>query len=201
MLDSLFVSENIVHAGALLYLAAFLFRNQIILRSLIIAGDFVYILYFYLAPETPLWGGIFWSTMFTLVNVVDDRPDPCRQDALPPRPQRKAPFRSPAGPHARPVPAVPEDRAGRDRGFSSGITQEGKPLEELYFVLDRRHHDREEGQACRNAIRTPSSARLPSCSASPPPQPSRLSPERRISSGNPPNSRHSCRQSPNSVRR
>lgn len=57
MIEGLFASENIVHAGALLYLAGFLFRNQLILRGLIIAGDFVYILYFYFAPEVPLWGG------------------------------------------------------------------------------------------------------------------------------------------------
>ena len=46
MMDDIWVSGNIVHIGALLYLAGFLFRNQIILRSLIIVGDFVYILYF-----------------------------------------------------------------------------------------------------------------------------------------------------------
>ena len=69
MIEGLFASENIVHAGALLYLAGFLFRNQLILRGLIIAGDFVYILYFYFAPDVPLWGGIFWSVMFTVVNL------------------------------------------------------------------------------------------------------------------------------------
>lgn len=69
MLDYLMHSENIVHIGALLYLAGFLFRDQLTLRGLIIVGDFVYILYFYFAPETPLWGGIFWSTMFTIANV------------------------------------------------------------------------------------------------------------------------------------
>ena len=57
MIEHILVSENIVHVGALLYLAGFLFRNQIVLRSLIIAGDFVYILYFYFAPDVPLWGG------------------------------------------------------------------------------------------------------------------------------------------------
>ncbi len=70
MIEGLFASENIVHAGALLYLAGFLFRNQLILRGLIIAGDFVYILYFYFAPDVPLWGGIFWSVMFTVVNLA-----------------------------------------------------------------------------------------------------------------------------------
>jgi hypothetical protein len=70
MIEGLFASENIVHVGALLYLAGFLFRNQLILRGLIIAGDFVYILYFYFAPDVPLWGGIFWSVMFTVVNLA-----------------------------------------------------------------------------------------------------------------------------------
>jgi hypothetical protein len=40
--------------GALLYLPGFLFRDQLILRGLIILGDLVYILYFYFAPEIPL---------------------------------------------------------------------------------------------------------------------------------------------------
>ena len=70
MIEGLVASENIVHAKALLYLAGFLFRNQLILRGLIIAGDFVYILYFYFAPDVPLWGGIFWSVMFTVVNLA-----------------------------------------------------------------------------------------------------------------------------------
>jgi hypothetical protein len=41
MLDYLMHSENIVHIGALLYLAGFLFRDQLTLRGLIIVGDFV----------------------------------------------------------------------------------------------------------------------------------------------------------------
>ena len=136
MLENIFVSENIVHVGALLYLAAFLFRNQVFLRSLIIAGDFVYILYFYFAPDVPLWGGIFWSTMFTLVNVfmigliIADRMH----------------FR--LGENEKRLFELLEDlspgqfrqflKIGREEIASShlGITQEGKHLEELYFVLE-----------------------------------------------------------------
>ena len=70
MVEALFVKENIVHLGAALYLVGFLFRDQILLRALVIAGDLVYISYFYFAPEIPLWGGIFWSVVFTLVNAV-----------------------------------------------------------------------------------------------------------------------------------
>ena len=79
LFDYIVHKDNIVHIGALLYLAGFLFRNQILLRSLIIAGDIVYIAYFLLAPATPLWGAIFWSALFMLGEHLDDRADPGRE--------------------------------------------------------------------------------------------------------------------------
>lgn len=68
-LASLVTKESFVHVAAIFYLSGFLFRDQILLRSLIIVGDIVYVLYFYYAPETPLWGGIFWSSLFVVVNL------------------------------------------------------------------------------------------------------------------------------------
>ncbi len=70
MLDHVLVEENIVHLGAFLYLAGFLCRDQLLLRGFIVAGDILYILYFYFAPASPLWGGIFWSAVFTLANLA-----------------------------------------------------------------------------------------------------------------------------------
>jgi CRP-like cAMP-binding protein len=66
----LFTSQNIVHVAALLFLLGFLSRDQFILRGLVLLGDLLYMLYFYFAPESPLWGGIFWSAMFALANVA-----------------------------------------------------------------------------------------------------------------------------------
>ena len=68
--EQLFVSQNIVHVAALLFLLGFLFRDQLILRSLVLLGDLLYILYFYYAPENPLWGGVFWSALFAIANVA-----------------------------------------------------------------------------------------------------------------------------------
>lgn len=68
--EQLFVSQNIVHVAALLFLLGFLSRDQFILRGLVLLGDLLYILYFYFAPESPLWGGIFWSAMFAIANVA-----------------------------------------------------------------------------------------------------------------------------------
>jgi CRP-like cAMP-binding protein len=70
MIETLFAKENIVHLAAALYLVGFLFRDQILLRAFVIAGDLVYISYFYFAPEVPLWGGVFWSAVFMVVNAV-----------------------------------------------------------------------------------------------------------------------------------
>jgi CRP-like cAMP-binding protein len=66
----LFVSQNLVHVAALLFLLGFLSRDQFILRGLVLLGDLFYLLYFYFAPENPLWGGIFWSAMFAIANVA-----------------------------------------------------------------------------------------------------------------------------------
>ena len=69
-LEQLFAGKNIVHLAALLYLLGFLFRDQLILRGLTLLGGLIYVLYFYFAPDKPLWGGIFWGVMFTIVNVT-----------------------------------------------------------------------------------------------------------------------------------
>ena len=137
MFEQIFVSENIVHLGAMFYLAAFLFRDQLILRTLIIVGDFVYILYFYFAPDVPLWGGIFWSVMFTIVNVVmigliiADK----MHFRLTPSEKRL---------YERLQDLSPGQfrqflKIGREEVAAAhlGITREGKPLEELFFVLDQ----------------------------------------------------------------
>lgn len=68
-LASFATTDSIIHLAALFYLSGFLFRDQILLRSMIVLGDIIYVLYFYFAPETPLWGGMFWSTMFVAVNL------------------------------------------------------------------------------------------------------------------------------------
>ena len=140
MLDHLLVSDNIVHVGALLYLAGFLFRDQLILRTLIIAGDCVYILYFYFAPDVPLWGGIFWSTMFTLVNVwmialiVADK----MHFRLGRNEKRLFELMGELSPgQFRQVLRIGQEQCA---GAHVTITVEGQKLEEIFFVLDRDMH-------------------------------------------------------------
>ena len=59
----------LVHIAAVLTAFGFFFRNQIILRSLIVLGSSTYIAYYYLFPEEPLWTPIGWSSVFVSVNI------------------------------------------------------------------------------------------------------------------------------------
>ena len=138
IVENLFVSQNIVHVGALLCLLGFLFRNQLILRLLVLGGDCVYIMYYYFAPEVPLWGAIFWSTMFTIVNIVmiwsiimDEK-----NFSLPASERKLFDLL---------VDLTPGQfrkllRAGRQEVTASPlvITRENEPLHQLYFITEGR---------------------------------------------------------------
>ena len=135
VIDSLFTKDNIVHIGALFYLAGFLFRNQILLRGLIVAGDLVYIAYFFLAPAEPLWGAIFWSSLFVVVNlwmiglIVTER----MHFSLTAEQRRLFDALQDLSPgQFRRLLKIAEQGSSRDRMV---ITREGKPLDRLYFVL------------------------------------------------------------------
>ncbi len=61
--------ENLIHIAAAIFLFGFLFRDQIILRSLVIVGNCFYVLYYYVVVDHPLWGGIFWSVVGIVINI------------------------------------------------------------------------------------------------------------------------------------
>jgi CRP-like cAMP-binding protein len=54
----------------MLYLVCFLFRDQILLRSFAIAGDFAYMAYYFTIADQPLWGAIFWNIPNIGINLA-----------------------------------------------------------------------------------------------------------------------------------
>jgi hypothetical protein len=136
MFEMLFAKENVVHLGAALYLAGFMFRDQIALRAFVIAGDFVYILYFYLAPTVPLWGGVFWSVIFLLVNawmilwLLSDRRDFAMTQ------EERRFFGLLDGLTPGEFRALVNAGEWRTAGEATAITRENGMLGHLYYVLD-----------------------------------------------------------------
>ena len=61
--------DILVHIGAFLMLLAYLVRDQILLRGLIILGTVFYIVYYFLM-ETPLWSALLWNSSFVVINLI-----------------------------------------------------------------------------------------------------------------------------------
>ncbi len=69
-MESVFTIPGIfVHLAALCYVLGMLFRDQLILRGLVLLGTAFYITYYYLAADVPLWDAIFWSVMIGSSNL------------------------------------------------------------------------------------------------------------------------------------
>lgn len=132
----LFDSQQIVHVAALLQLAGYFFRDQIIMRSLLIGGSCIYVLYYLLAPATPLWGGMFWSLAFSVVNLtmvallIRDR----RIGTMSEEDSRLFSLLAGLSPgEFRKLRRMAERVEARDE---QQITGEGEPLDQLYFLSE-----------------------------------------------------------------
>lgn len=60
----------LIHAGALLYMIAFIVRDELVLRLLAVTGSALYILYYYLFPAQPLWDAIVSSLIMVMINIA-----------------------------------------------------------------------------------------------------------------------------------
>lgn len=63
-------SSVLVHVAMLGYVAGFLFREQIVLRVLVLIGTGLYIAYYYFHPSEPLWEAMFASVLIGLANLM-----------------------------------------------------------------------------------------------------------------------------------
>ena len=59
----------LIHAGAFFYIMAFVVREELLMRILVLAGSCLYILYYFLFPEVPLWDAIFTSVIMIFANL------------------------------------------------------------------------------------------------------------------------------------
>lgn len=62
--------EALVYIAFLFYVLGFLFRDELWMRGLLLAGTAFYVLYYYFAPVNPLWDAILTSSIMGVVNVA-----------------------------------------------------------------------------------------------------------------------------------
>ena len=69
-MEAPFISASLlVHVASLLYVVAFVVRNQLVLRTLVLIATVLYIAYYFFAPDVPLWDAIGWSAVLGLANI------------------------------------------------------------------------------------------------------------------------------------
>lgn len=70
MPDWIFNPEVLVYGAGLCYVLGYLFINQVILRVLVLAGTVLYIGYYAIAADEPLWGAIYNSIAIGVANLI-----------------------------------------------------------------------------------------------------------------------------------
>ena len=60
----------LVHIAGTVQVLGFLMRDQILLRLMILSGDVLFLLYYWLYPPVPLWGAMLWSGAMISANAV-----------------------------------------------------------------------------------------------------------------------------------
>jgi hypothetical protein len=129
-------SVGMINVAALVGVAAMVFRNQIILRGLLILSTFLYIIYYFVASPVPMWSAIFWSVVTIGVNltvmlrlIYDRTQFRLTDDEL----RLFAAFRTLTPGEFRGLTGLASWRTASARTI---LTREGAPLDKLYYVLD-----------------------------------------------------------------
>lgn len=60
----------LVHIAAITQVVGYLIRNQLILRTLLLAGTGFYVAYYWLYPTEPLWHAIYWGVALGMANLL-----------------------------------------------------------------------------------------------------------------------------------
>lgn len=130
------LSQSLVHVAAIVGVAAMMFRNQLMLRGLLILSTSLYILYYVVVPDVPLWDAIFWSVVmigvngFMIVRIAFDR----AKFGLDEEEERL--FASLGGLTPGQFRSLMADATWRTAESRMILTREGAPLDKLYYVLD-----------------------------------------------------------------
>jgi hypothetical protein len=126
---------HLIHLGAILYLICFLFRDQILLRSFAILGDFAYMAFYFTAAGQPLWSAIAWIIPNVGINIVmiflilrDRQMMPLSDDEM-------SLFQNLRGLNPGQFRRLIKLGKWQRVEEETQITEEGKDLDRLYYVL------------------------------------------------------------------
>ena len=136
MPDDLLTPAALVHIAALFQIAGFLVRDQVWLRTLVLTGTMLYIVYYYFAPDIPLWDAIFWSTVMGLANIYVLVKLVLERTTLALSDEEKTLYYAFASLSPGEYRRILKVAEWHDADGEAVLTHEGQPLDRLYYVLD-----------------------------------------------------------------
>lgn len=135
MWDSILDTGYLVHIAMIGYVLGFLFRDQVILRVLILGGTLFYLAYYYLHPEQPLWGAIFASSMIFAANFIGLIALLYSRLPIGISAQHWPIFEALSGLEPGEFRRLMKLGVMRRAEVETLLTKEGEPLEHVYFVV------------------------------------------------------------------
>ncbi|MDJ0945595.1 MAG: cyclic nucleotide-binding domain-containing protein [Kiloniellales bacterium] len=126
----------LIHVAALLQVLGLLLRRQLLLRLFLLAGSLAYVAYFYAHAVEPMWAPVFWSAVLGTANAIGiarlvlERLH-FRQSEEERRFLETLRVLSPG--ELRRLMRLAQ---WREAGATTTLTREGRPVRELYYVLD-----------------------------------------------------------------
>lgn len=135
-MDDVQFADYLVFAGAGMFVLGYLIINQVILRLMLLVGTLLYIWYYGVVEDTPLWPAIWASTATGAANVLGLMNLLYSRSALAiPRDYKEIYQRFsnlPPGDFAKLMRAT--DHMRRPEGHR--LATEGAPVDKLYYILE-----------------------------------------------------------------
>ncbi len=135
MLGDWITPQNLVLAAGACFVAGYLVINQMILRALLFTGSVLYLWYYFVAADQPLWDAIAMSGLMLMANVIGFFGLWLqRSEWIIPRAHRDLYHRFKALPPGDFRALVAQARRQRIE-TEQKITTEGAPVDKLYYVI------------------------------------------------------------------
>lgn len=130
----------LIHIGALFYIIAFLIRDEMKLRLLVLSGSVFYMLYYYLFPDVPLWDAILTTVILTLANLIVLFRILLERSVLALSAEEKQLFKAFEGFSPGQFRQLLKIAEWHTAQSSDVLTTENEPLSKLYFIFEGSVH-------------------------------------------------------------
>lgn len=148
------VRLGLIHAAALIAVAALTCRDQLVLRALLVVSTLLYILYYVVVPEVILWDALFWTVVNLGVNLLMMARLVFARTQFRLGTEERRLFAALGGLSPGEFRSLMKIGLWRHSEDGRTLLREGEVVEKVYYVLDGRSHVEKAG---RNLVIGPQS--------------------------------------------